>query len=115
MTPYAEVAVAFASALVDGDFCRAATLLTPDLRRQLSPSTLRQKLYGMFRGYASGEPREIHFDEQFQSEAWPAKCSGDVGWAYVGIEGDDFIEAVCVTVADVEGKLLIREVEWGRP
>jgi len=30
LTPYAEVAVAFASALVDKDFARAESLLTPD-------------------------------------------------------------------------------------
>jgi hypothetical protein len=48
-------------------------------------------------------------------EEWPRKRPGDIGWVYVGIEGDDFIEAVTVVVADVDGALLIREVEWGRP
>lgn len=46
---------------------------------------------------------------------WPAKQPGDVGWAYVSIFGENFVEAVAVTVAKYEGSLLIREVEWGRP
>jgi hypothetical protein len=35
--------------------------------------------------------------------------------AYVSIIGDDFVEAVAVVVSDVEGELLIRRIEWGRP
>ena len=112
--PYAEIAIAFASALVEGDFLRANTLLAPDLRRKLSPDALRERLYAMFRGYADGGPRSIQFDNG-QLDDWPAKLPGDVGWAYVGIIGDDFIEAVNVIVADIDGKLLIRQVEWGRP
>jgi hypothetical protein len=115
MTRYAEVAVAFASALVAGDFDGAASMLASDLRRQLPPGSLREQFSAMFRGYAEGEPRAVHFDEEFQLEEWPRKRPGDVGWAYVGIEGDDFVEAVSVVVADVGGKLLIREVTWGRP
>jgi hypothetical protein len=115
MTPYAEVAVAFASALVDGDFVRAHQLLTPEVQRELTQEALRENLYAMFRGYSESEPTTIHFDENFQMENWPDKRPGDVGWAYVGILGDDFVEAVTVIVADVEGKLLIRDIEWGRP
>jgi hypothetical protein len=118
MTPYARVAVAFASALVEGNFARAESLLVPELRKQLTQDTLRENLYAMFRGYAESEPRRIYFDEkvqEFQMDEWPDKLPGDIGWVYVAIEGDDFSEAVRVIVADVEGKLLIREVEWGRP
>jgi hypothetical protein len=115
MKPFAEVGVAFASALVDGDFARAESLLAPDLRQRLGQVPLRENFYGMFRGYADGEPRRIHADEEFQLEQWPGKRPGDVGWVYVGIEGDDFVEAVTVVVAFVEGRLLIRQVEWGRP
>jgi hypothetical protein len=48
-------------------------------------------------------------------EEWPGKRSGDIGWAYVSIEGDDFVEAVSVVVSAVGDKHLIREVQWGRP
>jgi len=113
--PYIEVAVAFASALVGGDFARANALLVPELRTQLTPDGLREKFYGMFRGYSGGEPRSVHFDEEFQMYDWPDKRADDVGWAYVGIEGDGFVEAVSVVVAKINGALLIREIEWGRP
>jgi hypothetical protein len=46
---------------------------------------------------------------------WPARQLGDVGWAYVAISGDGFSEAVTVTVADMGGRMMIRELEWGRP
>ena len=36
-------------------------------------------------------------------------------WAYVGIEGDEFVEAVTVIVEDLEDRLGIRNIEWGRP
>jgi hypothetical protein len=113
--PHARVAVEFASALVDKDFARAEKLLTPELRRELTGGGLRERFYGTFRGYAKGEPRAISFDEKGQMERWPGKRPGDVGWAYVGIEGDDFVEAVVVVVASVGGRALIREVRWGRP
>ena len=29
--------------------------------------------------------------------------------------GEDFVEAVAVVVAEIDGVLLVREVEWGRP
>ncbi len=115
LTRYAEVAIAFASALVDGDFAHAESLLAPDLRLEYPSETLREKFASMFRGYALGEPRSVHFEDEFQMENWPAKQPGDIGWAYVGIDGDDFVEAVAVVVADVDGKHLIRELEWGRP
>jgi hypothetical protein len=115
MKPHATVAVAFASALVDGDFHRAQALLAPALRQQLPPDTLRENLEATFRRYADGAPKRIRFDEEWAHEDWPAKLPGDIGWAYVGIEGDDFVEGITVTVADVEGDYLIREIEWGRP
>ena len=113
--PYARIAIEFASALVDKDFARAEKLLSPELRQELTEDGLRRKLYSMFDGYSRSEPRTIHFDEEFQMDDWPAKRPGDLGWAYVSIEGDDFVEAVTVVVASVGGQCLIREVEWGRP
>ena len=115
MTPYAKVAVEFATALVEGQFDEAHALLTPPLRKQMSPAALRDRLYAMWQGYADGDPERIHFDEEFSHQDWPAKLPGDLGWAYVGIEGDGFVEAVSVIVTDVGGIPLIRDIEWGRP
>jgi hypothetical protein len=115
VTTHAKVAIEFASALVEKDFARAEVLLTPELHQELTREVLRARLYGMFRRYSESEPRSIHFDERGQMEEWPGKQRGDIGWAYVSIEGDDFVEAVSVVVSAVGDRHLIREVKWGRP
>ena len=115
MASHDKIAVEFASALVDGDYDRAHALLAPELRAQLTPAVLQENLYAMFREYSDSEPTEVFFDEQFSMTDWPAKEPKDVGWTYVSISGDDFSEAVTVVVADLNGELLIRSVEWGRP
>ena len=115
MAPHLEVAVAFASALVEGDFDRAQFFLAPSLRKQFTPAGLRDQLYAMFERYAEGNPRSIHFDARFALEDWPGKLPGDIGQAYVSINGDDFVEAVNVIVAEINHELLIRDIQWARP
>ena len=115
MKPYADVAVAFASALARADWQSAHALLAPDLRGQLSPEELRDRFAAMCDGYTEGSPAQVQFDEQFALDDWPAKQPGDTGWAYVSILGDTFIEAVTVVVTNAGDSLLIRDVEWGRP
>lgn len=90
-------------------------MLPPALREERSPASLKSEFEAMYSGYAKGSPRSTHFDPEFSSVDWPGKQPGDVGWAYVGIEGDGFLEAVAVTVASIDGRLHIREIEWGRP
>lgn len=90
-------------------------MLAPELQRQLTPDDLRSQLYAMFEGYAAGRPERIGFEDKYAHEDWPGKLPGDLGYAYVSIEGEDFVEAVIVTVADVAGKHVIRHIEWGRP
>jgi hypothetical protein len=36
-------------------------------------------------------------------------------WAYVAMSGSSFSEAVTVIVAEYDGVLLVRDIEWGRP
>ena len=114
-TPHGKAAVEFASALVAGDYEGARRLLAPDLRGQMTPEELRNELFAMFEGYSQGKPERIHYDEEFAHDDWPGKKPGDLGWVYVSIEGEGFVEAVTVIVADVDGEPLIREIEWGRP
>jgi hypothetical protein len=115
MKPYQEVAVTFAAALVERDFARARRLLAPALREQLSESDLQEQLTSMYRLYAQSEPSRSRFVPEGTVETWPGKQPGDLGWAYVSIEGDDFNEAVSVLISDVEGVPMIKKVEWGRP
>jgi hypothetical protein len=68
-----------------------------------------------YRRYADGDPSRSQFVPEGSLETWPRRQPGDLGWAYVSIEGDDFNEAVYVLVSDVEGVPLIGEISWGRP
>ncbi len=115
LKPFEEVAVAFAAALVARDFSGARMMLSPPLRAQLSDSNLEEELASMYRGYAHGAPSRCQFVPEGSLETWPEKQPGDLGWAYVSIEGDDFNEAVYVLVSDVEGVPMIKEIQWGRP
>jgi hypothetical protein len=47
--------------------------------------------------------------------SWPDKRASDVRWAYVGISGDAYSEAVTVVVMLEDDTLRIRTVEFGRP
>jgi len=116
LAQYQELAVAFASALVDGDFARATEMLGPPLSETVSAADLNDSFDRMYRSYAEDDrPKRVWFDAEFSGEQWPAKQNGDVGWAYVAVQGEECVEAVTVTVAEKAGRLFIREVEWGRP
>jgi len=73
----------------------------------------------MFEGYAPDDrPLRALLDRKLvtsKNTDWPAKQLDDLGWAHVSILGVDFVEAVTVTVAQIAGRPLIREIEWGRP
>lgn len=115
MKPFAAVAVAFAQALAEGRFGDAEAYLAPALRTSLTEVELRRNLENMLSDVDPKQPREVFADEEFQMETWPGKQAGDVGWAYVTIQQLPRVEAVTVIVADIESKLLIRNVEWMRP
>ena len=112
---FEEVAVAFAGALVARDFSRARQMLAPAVRAQLSERNLEEALVNMYRRYADSDPSRCQFVPEGSLETWPHKQPGDLGLAYVSIEGDDFNEAVYVLVSDVEGVPFVREISWGRP
>ena len=115
MTPHREVALTFTAALIHQDFTHAHEMLAPELRARISPSKIRDDFYRLFPAYAQGKATSIHCNEEFSMTEWPDKQPNDVGWAYVSIMGEDFAEAVAVTVADFGGTLFIRAIEWGRP
>jgi hypothetical protein len=116
LAAYQELAVAFASALVEGDFAHAREMLGSPLSETMSAAALQVHFDPMYLSYAKDDrPKHISFDPRFSGQEWPAKQEGDVGWAYVAVLGEECVEAVTVTVAKAGEKLLIRDVEWGRP
>ena len=111
-TAQGEVGLLFAQALVAGDFKGAHRLLEPGLGTQFTPAKLETTYRDMI-SYGGGPAREVRVMAVL--DYWPARQPSDVGWVYVAISGDSFSEAVTVTVTEVGGLKLIREIEWGRP
>jgi hypothetical protein len=116
MDDYIEVAESFAQALVARDFDRAYALLSPELRASLSPQALQESLRSMYAGYAPDDSLvSANLEREFCSDNWPQKEPGDLGFAYVGILGSEFVEAVRVVVSESIEGAQIRQVDWGRP
>jgi len=115
MKAFETLAVEFAQSLVDAKWENARGLLSPSLQQQYSAEQLAQEFKSMYEGYAEGPARSIHFDPQYSMEAWPDKQPGDIGWAYVSIEGNGFVEAVTVVIASSNTGLAVRDIDWGRP
>ena len=115
MKAYEQVAADFAQALVASRNEDAHAMLVPELAEAFTPVTLAERFRRMWSQYAEGDPHTLHFHPECSLEDWGGKKDHDVGWSYVGIEGDGFVEAVNVIVCESGGSLKIREIEWGRP
>jgi hypothetical protein len=116
-TPCGMVALAFAHALAAGLFDAAQLILTPALCLDFPASRLRSEYNNMF-SYVGGSADDVHLLGLMNE--WPGKLPTDVGSAYVGISGGDsngdtWNEAVDVVVTRSDGRLLIRDIKWGRP
>lgn len=112
---FAAAALAFAEALVRGDAAAASAWLCPRLAARVSAADLARAYARMLADDDGpmGAPERVFVVNTLTE--WPAKQAGDLGWAYVAIEGDAYSEAVAVVVAHVGGAPRIREIEWGRP
>jgi hypothetical protein len=115
MKSYEETAVNFVQALADDRWEDARTMLDAELQNQLPVQKLVSTFEGMYKGYAEGPVTSVQFDPEFSMENWPAKKPEDVGWVYVSVQGNGFVEAVTVVVTNSSGHLAIRYIEWGRP
>ena len=112
MSDTQEIAVRFAQALVAGDSDAAHESLSQDLAANTSAAKLASH-YGALADDMGGvtgvgAPMVI-------AEEWPGMSGGDRAMVYVPLEGDEFSEAITVTVAEVEDALCISAIEWGRP
>jgi len=65
--------------------------------------------------YASGSIQEAQVMDDFTLEEWPDKQPNDLAVAYVALNGENFSEAVILTLAEHDQEIMIRHVEWGRP
>src|SRR5262249_47279880 len=65
---------------------------------------LAQALVWAESGQSADEPKQIWFNEEHSLMPWPLELPNDLGSVYVGIEDRNFVEAVTVTVTQIDGK-----------
>ena len=102
-----KVALAFAKALVSGDYSKAYSLIALPEKINLEQDFTEMIEYG--------EGPVNHIELMNEMDSWPGKQQDDLGWVYVALSGENFSEAVSVVVSKVKGAIKITEIEWGRP
>lgn len=130
---HAKVTLQFAKYLCSGSFEDAHAIFSTELQETMNVDQMKAKFIEMIRGYIPEEekdntppftlPPPSDFDLNIETtlEEYRNMRSNDVGWAYCSICGDNFSEAVAATVAretneeTLSSKLVIRDIEFGRP
>ena len=98
--------------IAKADYKAAHGLLTKEAQQVYSPEDFKKSVEQMI-NYWSGPIEEVLSD--LILEDLPAKQDKDIGMVYVSLIGDGVCEAVTVTLADENGDIRIRYLEWGRP
>ena len=106
------IAEQFGNSLAKGDFEGAHQLLTGDAKEKYSQASLKVSLVHMI-CYENALIQHVKVEETL--EHWPAREENDVAWAYVGLSGDTFVEAVALILCNTPAGIRIRAIEWGRP
>lgn len=115
MKAYEQVAIDFAQALVEARWEHARGYLTEELQARWPEHELAKTFRAMYEGYAEAPATSTLFDQELSMDEWSAKEAADVGWVYIGVLGDDFVEAVTVVVTSSQNRLAIQDIKWGRP
>jgi hypothetical protein len=115
----ADIALTFARALVAKEYDRANAMLSAALKCTHPPSVLQKCLEEMIQ-YSESTTEwptgvQVVTGADSGDDPSPRKTPEDFGWMYVAIVGDGYCEAVTVTIANEDNRLIIREIEWGRP
>ncbi len=112
MTDEVEIAATFARAIVDGDSKAAHIMLSDDLGAAIAATDLSSQFESLAEDMggvtAIGQPMVI-------LQEWPDMLANDRAIVYVPLEGDDFSEAITVTISQFDDVLRISKIEWGRP
>ena len=112
MTINIEVAEEFGKLIARADYRAAHVLLTKEAQQVYSPEDFKKSVEQMT-DYWSGPIEEVISD--LILEDWPAKQNKDIGMVYVSLIGEGVCEAITVTLAEENGNIRIRYLEWGRP
>ena len=112
MSDVLEIAAGFVNALAFGDTGAAHEILSPELGAKITADELSARFETLADDMGGvtgvGQPAVI-------LEEWPDMTAHDRAMVYVPLEGDEFSEAITVTMSQVEGSLCISAIEWGRP
>jgi hypothetical protein len=111
---YRTVAQSFGDLIARRDYSGAWELLTKEAQQSITSEDLKIAATSMS-AYAPGPIREAQVMQDFILEDWPEKQPTDLAVVYVALNGESFSEAVTLTLAQVGGSVLIRNLEWGRP
>ena len=104
----------FGHYIAAADYAAAHALLTNNAQDKYTPEGFRRSFEKMT-AYERGPIKTVLVDPEFALEDWPAKQPEDVASVYVGLLGEEYVEAVSLILAREDGDIRIREIEWGRP
>ena len=111
---YRAVAQRFGDCIAIKNYDAAWTLLSEELRLSFTSESIKNAVISMTaNGTGSIQVAQVMHD--FTLEDWPGKQADDLAVAYVALNGENFSEAVTLTLAEYGHEILIRHLEWGRP
>jgi hypothetical protein len=108
------VAQRFGDCIAQKDYDAACALLCRELQISSTPESIKDAVTTMT-AYASGSIQEAQVMDDFTLGDWPGKQPNDLAVAYVALNGEDFSEAVTLTLTKYDQEIVIRHMEWGRP
>ena len=107
-----EAATAFARAVAAGDAEAAHKMLS----HQLAADVAAVELSTQFGALADAMGGVTGIGQAMVIlEDWPGMSAEDRAMVYVPLEGDEFSEAVTLTISASDESLRISAIEWGRP
>ena len=108
------VAQRFGDCIVLNDYATAWALLCEELRLSFTSESIKNTVTTLT-AYGTGSIRAAQVMDEFTLEDWPSKQADDLAVVYVALNGENFSEAVTLTLAKYGHEILIRHLEWGRP
>lgn len=107
--PYKTVAVAFAECLVRREFDKAFGMLTKAQQQEHTPASLEKNMKEMTDYFEDPEHLRVGIQFVLEEGAISDRC------VYVPIEEHGNAEAVTLELVEEEGKMLVNNIDWGRP
>ena len=111
---YKAAAQQFGDLIAEQKYAAAWERLTKEAQTSITPEGIQAAVAAMI-AYGTGPILEAQVVEDAIVETWPGKQPNDFAVVYVALTGENFSEAVTLTLAQYGEGILIRQLEWGRP